>query len=217
MADIKELREFDKMTRPVKFRLWKMLRQGLPRDVIKYKVFNILYKLHILKRYNYRTRCEGYYFPPYFSLRQIETENFLAVVDCKLNTVTEIEQDYFYKEKNGKKKILYVVRDETTETQVMTCYLSHIALKLDGKVYQQDKLPTIQVAVLESFNNSKLDEAVKVPQYRKITYDLSKIEKLRSKTILNSLSVMEVSYTYDDQCMKFINALKAFTLKDLEC
>ena len=139
------------------------------------------------------------------------------MVDCKLNTVTEIEQDYFYKEKNGKKNILYVVRDETTETQVMTCYLSRIALKLDGKVYQQDKLPTIQVAVLESFNNSKLDEAVKVPQYRKITYDLSKIKNLRSKTILNSLSVMEVSYTYDDQCMKFINALKAFTLKDLEC
>ena len=216
MADIKELREFDRITRPVKFRLWKMLKQRLHRDVIKYRFYNILYKLHLLKRYSYRTEDEGNFFSPTFNPRTVSDDNFLATVMCKLSEVTYIEQDYFYKEKDGEKKIIYVVQDETKVTKVMTCYLDYVCLKFGDRVYPADELPIVKMAVITDFKNSRFDESTKIPQYKEVTYDTTPLKKLRSRVILNTFNPDEVSFTYTNQCIEFLKVMDKFTLKDLE-
>jgi len=213
---IEDYRKFDSMTRPVKFRWLKMLRQGLHRDVIQYKVYNILYKLHLLKRYSYRTVDEGNFSAPDFKPRTVETEYFSGTVMCKLSEVTHIEQDYFYKEKNGVKKIIYTIKDDTNVQKIMTCYLDNVCMKLGTKLYLADQLPTVKVAVIADFMNSRFDESVKIPQYEEVTYDLSPIKKLRSRTILNSFNPDEVTFTYTNQCIEFKRAMDKFTLKDLE-
>lgn len=216
MAEIKELREFDRMTRPVKFRRLKMIGQWLHRDVIKYKVYNILYKLHLLKRYSYRTEDEVNFHAPDFKPRTVETSNFLATVLCKLSELVFIEQDYFYTEKRGVKKIRYVIKDETRKTKMLTCYLDTVCLKIGDRVYMPEHLPVIKVSVIENFKNSQIDGVTPIPQFTQVTYDVSKIEKLRSRVILNTFNPDEVSYTYTNQCLEFMRAMDKFTLKDLE-
>jgi hypothetical protein len=209
---IEDLRKFDRMTRPVKFRRWKMLKQGDLRPVIKYWFYNLLTKLHILKRYVYRDSGEGTFFEPDFKPRTIESNNYVATVRCKLNSLTFIEQDYFYRTlKDGSKKILYVLADESREEKVMTCYLDNVGVKFNDTVYFKDNMP-----VFRSFINEDLKDNDEVHYVRKtFVFDLTKIESMRRKVLLSTFNPDEVTFMYMQCSIDMMHHMDDIELADI--
>ena len=229
---------FFEMTKPMKFRWLKMMKnytvlwwRGV-RERIKYNSYNILYKLHILKRYNYRTDWTEKFLPAPVFNKHIHTKHYDVVLVSQIREVYMNDTDYFYRQmKDGSKKILYVVKDEEEHKFFLMGHLENVSMSVDGKdFYAIDHLPLFKVAIFEPdlkpFNE---DWKPSEPTFRTVTYDTRKLKGLRHWLILSDsglrnnyyddklqLSKAELDYCFNEQVREFEHYLNNLSLKDLE-
>ena len=220
--------KFYRMTRPVRFRTIKLIGQTLcvtyevGKERVKYLYYNLFSKLHIYKRFNYRTHeVEVHPFPKNFITRSVETSNFAGIVEMVFEEEHDINQDYFYKMKNGQKIIKYVLHDEDEKTLFGVAHLGDIKIKVANQWYNVNHLPTFKVNFYEPdvkpFNP---DEPLKKVDYKVKTFDISKIQNARTRKLFGKMSVNDVSdrmvrYYYDVCCEEFLRYLGEISLNDI--
>lgn len=224
-----EKARFHEMTKPMKFRRFKMVKQYIVlwykavRERIKYFFNYILYKLNILKRYSYRDMTEQVFSLPYnVKTRTIETGTFRCTVVMRVIKETFYDMDYFYRQKkNGSKKITLWVKNEEDSKLFVDSHLEDICLKISDKWYEPNNLPILKVAVMGkppvAFEPSKSLDSV---GYETVSYDLVPLKTLRFRSLLGKLNLSDVSepmiyYYYEYACGEFTNKLKSMSLHDL--
>ncbi len=214
-----DLLKFDRMTKPVSMRSVKTVKQWFQDiiHVIEDKVYNILYKLNIIELYSFSDRIYGKVFYPKFNPQTIMTDKFMASVICKLQENTDIKESYYYIDtKKGRKK-LKVLEDECHVVKVMDCYLDNVCIKFSDSsdswhlVYKKDG--SCSPIFIKQVHN--IDHYAKRIGYRTTEYRTDKFN-VCSKSILNDFNDTEVTYTYQKQCLRFMNFLSNLDLKDLE-
>ena len=221
MTDIEKLHKF---TKPVKFRHIKMIKQWCKdiSSVIKYYFFNILYKLNILKRYNYRDMWEEVYPVPDHKPEFITTMLVQGNVRLRYSIQTIIESDYFYTEKNGVKKILYIVTDERTKKLFIEASLEKIMLRISNSWYDIDKFPAIRIYDPAPFNFSSPYNPTDKFKYKSITYDTQRLKSMHTRYIIgvdidyDGVSPAIVNFYKEMALKSFCKELQKISLKDLE-
>ena len=216
-----DLLKFDRMTKPVTMRSMKTIKQWVQdiTHVIEDKVYNILYKLNIIKLYSFSDRVYGKFFYPKFNPQLIMTDTFMAYVICKLQENTDIKESYYYIDtKKGRKK-LKVLEDECHVVKVMDCYLDNVCIKFSDSsdtwhlIYKKDGSCSpifIKQVCNTDHGIMHIDPTIIRTEYRTDKFNV------RSKSILNDFNDTEVTYTYQKQCLRFMNFLSNLDLKDLE-
>ena len=229
---------FFEMTKPTKFRRLKLIKNyivlwwGGVRERIKYISYNILYKLHILKRYSYRTDWTEKFLPAPVFNKHIRTKHYDVNLVSHIREVYMDDTEYFYKQmKDGSKKILYVVKDEEEHKFFLAGHLENISMSVDGKdFYYIDQLPIFRVAIFEpDLKPYNEDWKPSEPTFRTVTYDTRKLKGLRHQLILSdsglhdhtideklALSNEELDYCFNEQVKEFEHYLNNLSLKDLE-
>lgn len=225
---MKDEKKFYEITKPIKFRSFKLLKQTVVlwwegvRELIKYRVNYMLYKLKILKRYSYRDDVVGNLsLPPKFYLEPkiIETEYFSAVARMRYEKERHLDRDYFYMPlKEGGRKITYIVKDEETSNVFMVVHLEDLHIKVGDKWFCADKLPIFKTATLKSVGKGDSDSPI---EYETISYDASILKKLFVKELL--IENGEINYVHGtilnfiyNNCVEELKAhLEKITLKDL--
>lgn len=209
-----ELKRFHDMTKPPKHRWLKVLKQGLGdlSSVIKYQVYNVLYKLKIIKRFNRRDETTRQVpFSPRPCPFSVDVALFRALAIPTVIEYRLIDEDYFYTDRKGVKKVLHVMKQEEYIHTVMYCGLQDVSLKLGGKMYKS-KLPQIKVMQYDSDNFGKTS-----PVYRTMTYDLQKVSAIRNAhAVSNDPQEDELKYTYNLCVQEITKFSRTLTLKDLE-
>lgn len=220
---------FYKMTRPVKFRRLKLIFKsiGLTYEVgkerIKYLFNYLLYKLNILKRYSYRTNTEQVYpLEHYLKLKHIQTGNFAGTAIMNLVLVSDIDIDYFYREKDGAKKVTYVVKNNEKFSLFSSTILKDIAINVNGKYHLIDHLPTLKVALAPP--KTTFGEAPNEPtklKYKTVTYDTRILKQLCHKNLLGvdmkpeDISEPMAKYYYEYSCYEIERFLGDILLSSL--
>lgn len=218
---------FFEMTKPTKFRRLKLMKNyivlwwGGVRERIKYNSYNILYKLHILKRYSYRTDWTEKFLPDPTFRKTIHTKHYSADVVSRIREVEMSDIDYFYREKDGHKEIVYVVKNEEEHKRFLIGHLENISLSVDGhSFYDVNSLPHFKVAIFEP-EIKPYDEnwTPAKPTFRTVTYNVKKLKGFRHQYILsdtNALIQNEVDYCFQCQVKEFEQFLNKLPLKELE-
>lgn len=227
-----EKQRFYNMTRPPRFRSLKVCK-GLflswckaLRERIIYLFNYILYKLHILQRYSYRTNGEKVTpLPADFKFRSIETEYFRGVLFMKYITREEVDIDYFYRQnKDGSKKRTLTLKDECKSRLLFTSSnLIDVCIKVSDKWYQCDSLPVFKIAVLDPEvrpYDGSADTEKKNVEYTTQTFKVQALRNLRHQNLVGLTTPEEVSspmlrYYYDFSCQEFLKSLGSLTLHDL--
>lgn len=220
---------FYNMTKPVKFRRIKIIKQmvvlwcGGVRERIIYFFNYILYKLNILKRYSYRDNVVKVLPLPYeLKEKSVTCENFGGLIKMQLVSHNNIDLDYFYfQKKDGSKKITLSLKDKDEQRMFVESHLENIHIKV-GKWFSVDHLPVFKVVYrdtneLTSYSGSENTKPVEV---KTVEYDISKLKNLCYKSILGSLTVDDISeemlnYYYECSCREFKEYLNTLTLHDL--
>lgn len=221
-------KKFYEITKPIKFRSFKLLKQSAVlwcegvRELIKYRINYILYKLKILKRYSYRDDVAGTLtLPPKFYLEPelIETEYFSAVARMRYEKERHIDRDYFYMPlSEGGRKITYIVKDEETSNVFMTTHLEDIHIKVGDKWFCADNLPVFKTATLKSVGEGDSDSPI---EYETVTYDVSILKKLFIKELLiengelNYVHGTILNFVFENCVNELRSHLEKITLKDL--
>lgn len=151
-----DMKKFREMTKPMKFRTLKMIKQsiGLTYEVgkerIKYLINYLLYKLKYLKRNTYRDIVEEHQSLPHqYTPVVLTTDDFKATVLMTLRIEKSINQDYFYREdKDGNRKITYFLKKEEIVRLFSEARLTDIHLCISGVLYDVNHLPTFKAVVL---------------------------------------------------------------------
>lgn len=209
-----------RMTQKPKHRWLKVLVQRA-RDitsVIKYHGCNVLYKLHLLKKFSYRS--EGLETIRVTPLDTSGPHKFKTVQCSFAAHIYEMvfeDREYFYLNTKDN-KIVYVVKDIHEVTNVLRLTLRDVALVLGGKVYST-KLPEVRA----TFNQMELSPRPThcgismVPQFRTVTYDISKLRHTIVEAVIDDpTDCEEVEYTLNDLKAKMSAALSELNLSDLE-
>lgn len=225
---------FYRMTKPVRFRKLKQIFRtirftyGVGKErisyLIKYRFNYILYKLNIYKRYTYRDKSEKVLLsPPYttFHIRSVQTKYFRGLVSMHLVEVTNIDTDYFYRERNdGSRKIIMYVKNVETKSMYAESHLINICINVDGKWFNTtNNLPTF---VVHNMNRLKTF----IPYTNKddnhtFTYDIEKLRKLKHTSFLGTniteddISESMQKYYYGLAYENLHKELDSLSLKDL--
>ena len=194
--------------------------QGLVSVIEYHWYYNILYKLHLLKRRNYRDEARREVNITAFNHRtfnrSVETNLFQAIVVPKIEEITTIDTDYLYREKDGHEEIVYTLHDHYSARFVMVTHFESIWLKIGGKKYAtQDRLPTLRVL---SWNDIALKHDGGV-EYKTFTYTLEPLRKVRGQHIISdpaTISGAELLMCYDTLHRGMYDYVSKITLKDLE-
>lgn len=210
-----ELERFHNMTKPIKFRKLKMVKQFVSdwckaqRERIKYLFNYLLYKLNILKRYSYRDIVERVVSSPNNLRDRITTDFVNGVVRMKVISSLDINIDYFYYEKkDGSKKITLTLKDHREETLFAVSYLDDISLKVHDQWYYVDNLPTFKIHSLikpkpiEFVDSSFIDKPI---EPRVIEFDVFRLKTFHHKLMIGKMSlsdVSEVMYNYYYECSR---------------
>lgn len=222
-----EKTRFHNMTKPMKFRHFKMIKEYIvlwcrsARERITYIYYYILNKLHILKRYSYRADWMEKILPDPTFRKTIHTKHYSADVVSRIREVEMSDIDYFYKEKNGHKEIVYVIKNEEEHKRFLIGHLENISLSVDGhSFYNVNSLPHFKVAIFEP-EIKPYDEnwAPAKPTFRTVTYNVEKLKGFRHQYILsdtNALIQNEVDYCFQCQVREFEQFLSKLPLKELE-
>lgn len=207
-----------KMTQKPKYRWLKVLVQRT-RDitsVIKYQGCNILYKLHLLKRFSYRSEgMETLRVIPV--LTDDQTRKFKTVQCSYAAHIYEQEFsdiEYFHRGD----KIVHVVKDIHEVTNVLRLTLRDVALVLGGKVYAT-KVPEVRATfnVMEMAPRPTHCGLSMAPQFRTVTYDISKLRHTIIEAVIDDpTDCEEVEYTLNDLKVRMNKALSKLNLSDLE-
>ena len=215
---------FYSMTKPIKFRRFKMIKNCLGEvisSVIKYNYYIILYKLKIIKRYSYRDEGVRHIEPAFkaINFKVISTKHFKGLLVANVEEEYHIDMDYFYKlNKEGKKVIKYVVKDVEEKKFMLTSHLRSLHLRVEGSEwYDVHNLPKFKMVILDGSSATSAK-----PLNRTVTYDLLKLKKLSYTSVLNINSAEgenveeEIDYTYNSHVEKFKNILNGIQLSSLE-
>lgn len=218
--------KFHEMTKPMKFRRLKMIKQYAVlwfkalRERIIYLFNYSLYKLHILKRYSYRDNSERECFafvPPSFEPEVIETEIIRGVVSPRLMIRYNIDVDYFYYEKNGKTIITLSLKDRNESKTFLNTTLTNIFLRVGGVWFNVNSLPRFKVAVLPPSPAPFDDKPHVKVDYNTVTYDTQRLKNLFHRTILSeNFDEAEFYNNYKGAVNRFKYKLSNLSLKDLE-
>lgn len=219
---------FYRMTRPVKFRRLKLIFKsvGLTYEVgkerIKYLFNYLLYKLNILKRYSYRTNTEKVFPVKDIEFKSVQTDNFAGTVVMNLVLVSDINIDYFYREKNGSKVITYVMKDEEKFSLFSSTTLEDIAIKLGGGGFHLiNQLPTIKMAILPHSVSYEYTMVSKPVEYETVTYDTRLLRHICNKKLLGldmkpeDLSEPMLRYYYEYSFSEIESYLRNLPLSSL--
>ena len=227
-----DMKKFNEMTKPMRFRKLKMISQsvGLTYEVgkerISYLFNNILYKLHIYKRYNYRDNVVTNYDIPEITLKRkrVVTRNFDVLVDMKFEWIEEIDLDYFYRElKDGHKKITHYMKNESTGRLFAVANLDDICLIIDGKKYNVNNLPVFKFRTITQKPQGFSDTPIvnDLVDYRTVTYDVFPLKQTTHKTLVafgmkpDGITDSIVNYFYSVSRRYFEEQLNDLTLEAL--
>lgn len=108
-----------------------------------YYILYILYKIHIVKLYNYRCNEDlGVPFSPEYSACLVHTKFISAKVLNRVHSNVNVHEKWFYF--SDKYKPIYKIEDSHDYTTTITSCLKNIVLHLDGHDYPvADGLPSI--------------------------------------------------------------------------
>lgn len=222
---------FYNMTKPIKFRRIKMLKQmtvlwceGV-RELILYKFNYLLYKLNILKRYSYRDNVEKV-IPAPFSLKEksITSQYFGGIVKMQLISLRDIDIDYFYYErKDGSRNITLRLKDHADEKLFLDSHLDNIHIKVGDQWYDVSHLPVFKMASIVNpepvafINKSYIEKPI---ESKVVEYDIMKLKTLHHRLLLGYLSLGDISkamynYYYECACGEFEKHLNSLTLADI--
>lgn len=219
---------FYNMTKPVKFRRIKMIKQmivlwcGGVRERIIYFFNYILYKLNILKRYSYRDNVEKVLPLPYeLKERSVICNSFGGLIKMQLVSHNSIDLDYFYfQKKDGSRKITLSLRDKNESRMFVESHLENIHIKA-GTWFSVDHLPVFKMTYHTNehipYSGSENTKPVEVET---VEFDINKLKNLCYKSVLGSLTVDDISeemlnYYYECSCREFKEYLNTLTLHDL--
>ena len=219
---------FYNMTKPVKFRRIKMIKQmivlwyGGVRERIIYFFNYILYKLHILKRYSYRDNVVQAIPLPYsINPKEVITDHFRGVVSMSLMQDKYIDLDYFYREKKGDKKVTLYLKNEEKTRLYLESHLNDIGIRVKNW-YSVDSLPVFKVSVLDpEVKPFTVEKTLEPMDYQTVTYNTGYLKNLTHKSIVGvDMNVEDVSeamvkYYYDYAVDEFKKHLNSISLQDL--
>ena len=221
--------KFYNMTKPIKFRKTRLFVKSIGRtyevgtERSKYLFNYLLYKLNILKRYTFKDVTEEF-LPIPFAIpeKSIETDVVGCTVRMKLKKTTNINEDYFYREKDGSKKITYVLKNETKTTLSILCNTDNIHLKIGDKWFSTSNMPTFKWVAPTTVRASfvKANEPMERTKVRTITYDINPL-KLHSENVVGvdmeveDLTESMLKYPYDCTVYKMHIYLDTIRLTDL--
>lgn len=218
-------RKFIKMTKPIRFRRLRLIKQtikdwkGHISYVIKYNICNILYKLKILKRYDYRdSGIMEIPLPPY-KREIVLTPLCVGTINLRLVKSYNFEIDHFMRSKKNSNAnvIVFKVSDYSEVKYILTATLTDIKVYIDCKLFAVDEHPYLKAWVLSPFQPDP-----KNPKYEVKRYNLSNLQKLRKQYIINdvvnndTVSKEVIDYYLKCSIEDFEKYLKNMTLKDLE-
>lgn len=222
------------MTKPLKFRKLREMKTSVGHTYevgmfkFKYLFNNILFKLHLLKRYSYRDSKDAIIAMPYH-LEDIEVNNntFRGVVKMKLIDKSYYDIDYFYRlKRDGTKKITLSLKNVEEHKVFAESFLEDIGIKINNKWYNVESLPQLKVAVpmtglnpIPPLNRKGKSEFIE-PHFETVTYNLYPLRSLRLVTLLGDIQPSEISgamlgYYYDYACKSMKTKLNSMTLGDL--
>ena len=188
-------------------------------------IFNLLYKLNIVK-FNRLDDGKVKYLPcPFKKPLVVQTDLLLCSLDSELRRETHTHMEYYYKvQKDGSRKIVYIKEDEVKESLELLFKVDTCAVKYDGKVFFKPDL------VINTLNPSPFkggfNEGAKYTTKR---YSTSKIFKLvhsfclgvdlseyETNIKIEKKEEKEVAYYEEKAREDFTRCLEKITLSDLE-
>lgn len=213
---------FNRLTKPVKFRHLKLWREDI-RYVIKYNIYNILNKLHILGRYTYTSGGEDYG-EEYPNPIGIDTALFSAKVVSRLYKEEYEVIDYFFTKKsikgdntpNNVKKVILDVRNNSYRcTYYLESRLVEVKVRLVGKVYDINSLPTVKVYLPPAYS----EVSPTTPQEgRTVKYNFKDLWTLKVSSVVSTddIDSEEVKHYYEHSCMVLKDMLERKTLRNFQ-
>ena len=218
--------KFHRMTRPMKFRKFKMMTQGaastyeVGRERINYLINNMLYKLNILDRYTFNdliTRDIKVSFK--LPVKQVSSPYIRGTVAMKLVEETSIDTDYFYKKnKYGEKEIKYCMKNKDEKRLFVVGRLENIEINVAGW-RSVDNFPKFKTQVFDTKN--KHNKSEDIVGYSTVTYDIDKVRKLEAKRLLGYFIESEeiakpvMQYYYELLCLDLEQQLNQLNLENL--
>lgn len=226
-----EKARFHEMTKPMKFRRLKMVKQFTAdwcvaqRERIKYLFNYLLYKLKILNRYSYRDNVERVVTSPHIlEEEKIQTEYFGGTVNMKLISVLDIDVDYFYyKKKDGSIKITMTLKDSKEETLFTVSHLENIHIKVGDQWHDVNHLPVFKMASIvkpkpvEFVDASFIEKPI---EPRVVEYDIFKLKTYYHKLLVGKMSptdITEAMYKFYYECSRkeLLKVFSRLTLMDI--
>ena len=221
---------FYKMTRPPKFRRFRMIIQYLKdwwqgvSSVIYNRSLFILYKYKLfnIKRYSYRDNGEEVFPAPLYFRRGIQTTNFKAIIEMNLVERWNIDLEYYYREqKDGSKKILLVLSDFEEKKLLTDSRLKEICISIDGKEYYQlrDRQPVFEyrsiIPPLRPFNDTEVIKTSKDVYDMNILYNARQVNLVSTEKKHDEVAPEELVSCYDFAVSEFKYWLSKLSLEDL--
>ena len=116
-----------------------------------------------------------------------------------------------------------VSRFEKLFQEYLECHLENLIIKVEGRGYSIDKLPTFKINFLneEKIGIANATEPLRKVDYKTITLDTSKLSKLTHKSMLgcditpDCITAGELSYYYDLSVHNFKEHLESMNFNDL--
>lgn len=204
--------KFNEITKKVRFRQFK-LWYGKLSSVIKYNIYNILNKLHIIDKYRYED-SGTYFIAQYPKAVQINTHHFNAKVCSRLFEDIYIDTEYFYKKrKDGSKKILLTIKDTNMGTYYLNSHLEDINVMIGKKNFplENNFFPVVkEYAPVHSVNHQSGNS------YTTVEYNFSPLFNLRTRNVVSSKDINsdEIKEAFRKSCNVLRTLLENKTLND---
>lgn len=236
--------KFHRMTKPVKFRRFKIIKRffqsvgrnyGVVTNKINYLFNYILYKLNILKRYtnkdaraNIECKLINGSIPQVYEL-PVEGKHFTGTIRSVVVEDIETDVDYFYYvDQRGLKHITHTVRNFEHHTYGVMSSLINPGIIIDGKKYVYGNVPQIvttfkhpEIPLDAPFRETDLLSQHENLKPKVVRYDLTKLLNIRYKVMLGDSEQLDVTYaTINAAVMESKNEIRKYlgslTLHDLE-
>ena len=223
-----EKARFYNMTKPIRFRRLRQVKMMIVlwcravRERIIYFFNYVLYKLHILQRYSYRDNVVQAVPLPYpIKPKEVITDHFRGVVSMSLMQDKDIDLDYFYREKNGDKKITLYLKNKEKTSLYLESHLTDIGIRVKNW-YSVNSLPVFKVSVLDpEVKPFTIEKTLEALDYQTVTYNTGYLKNLTHRSIVGiDMNVEDVSeamikYYYDYAVEEFKKHLNSISLQDL--